>query len=622
MPEDTQTSSIDYSKLAIKAITTVMIGIVVFLLIWLGSFAAFQAWHAGRILPHIMAGTLDLGGLTPEEAGVKLYTQFTFSQNNKSRLILPDGSQETDLSALGIRLDAAATTMRAYQQGRNLLDGQWIALMFNLDPKGYQVKPQIIFDQQAAYDYLLQISRQVDQPAVEASLLLDGTRVIASPGSTGFVVDIPATIDLISQQILEGNLDQVTLVVEVVEPDLMDASPFTSIAEKVLSRSFLLRIPDSQADAGKTWEISPDELAPMLTFPKEIVNGSTTIKPRLHEMALTNLLARVSAESGIASENPRFIFNDDTRQLDLLTNAITGRQLNIEKSARAVQEAVSAGNHESGLVFNLIQPEVTDSATASALGITELVHEESSYFFGSSSARIHNIEIAASEFYGLLVAPGETFSMASAMGDVSLDAGYTEALIIFDGRTIEGVGGGVCQVSTTLFRAAFFAGFPIVERHPHAYRVSYYEKTAGNQRDPNLAGLDATVYVPIVDLKFTNDTPYWLLMETYINRSASRITWKFYSTSDNRSVQWHTTGPTNIVEPKKPKYTLNPKLEPGEIKQVDWEAQGADVRVNRSVYRDGSLILEDSFFTQYAPWRAVYEYGHGVDGIPTSNEED
>ena len=168
-------------------------------------------------------------------------------------------------------------------------------------------------------------------------------------------------------------------------------------------------------------------------------------------------------------------------------------------------------------------------ATASDLGITELVHEESSYFFGSSSARIHNIEVAAGEFHGLLIAPGQTFSMAASMGDVSLDAGYTEALIIFDGRTIEGVGGGVCQVSTTLFRAAFFAGFPIVERHPHAYRVSYYEKTAGNRRDPNLAGLDATVYVPIVDLKFTNDTPYWLLMETYVNRSASRITWKFYS---------------------------------------------------------------------------------------------
>ena len=94
---------------------------------------------------------------------------------------------------------------------------------------------------------------------------------------------------------------------------------------------------------------------------------------------------------------------------------------------------------------------------------------------------------------------------------------------------------------------AFFSGFPIVERHAHAYRVSYYEKDAGNQIDSRLAGLDATVYVPIVDFKFTNDTSNWLLMETYVNPTYRTIIWKFYSTSDNRTVDWETTGPTNIV---------------------------------------------------------------------------
>jgi len=264
---------------------------------------------------------------------------------------------------------------------------------------------------------------------------------------------------------------------------------------------------------------------------------------------------------------------------------------------------------------------VTDDVSANDLGITELIHQEHSYFFGSREPRIQNIEKAASEFHGLLVPPGATFSMAAAMGNITLDNGYKEDLIIYNGRTIEGVGGGVCQVSTTLFRAAFFAGFPIVERHPHAYRVSYYEKTANNSRDPNLAGLDATVFIPLVDLKFINDTPYWLLMETYVNRAANRLTWKFYSTSDGRQVEWQTSGPINIVEPKKPLYKLNEDLEPGEIKQVDWEADGADVRVDRYVYRDGMLINSDTFFTHYAPWRAVYEYGPGTEGIPEDGDE-
>src|SRR5690606_11121080 len=99
---------------------------------------------------------------------------------------------------------------------------------------------------------------------------------------------------------------------------------------------------------------------------------------------------------------------------------------------------------------------------------------------------------------------------------------------------------------------------------------------------PRLAGLDATVFVPIVDFKFRNDTPYWLLMETYVSNEA--ITWKFYSTKDGRSVDWNTTGPINIVDPPEPKYKENPELAQGEIKQVDWAAQGADITVDRTVY--------------------------------------
>ncbi len=163
-----------------------------------------------------------------------------------------------------------------------------------------------------------------------------------------------------------------------------------------------------------------------------------------------------------------------------------------------------------------------------------MIWSETSYFYGSSAERIQNIEAAARQYHGVLVAPGETFSMGAHLGDVSLDNGFAEALIIYGGRTIKGVGGGVCQVSTTLFRAVFNAGFPIVERTPHAYRVSYYEQNASGGVDPRLAGLDATVYFPLVDFKFTNDSPYWILMETYMGSGS--LTWKFYSTSDGRSV--------------------------------------------------------------------------------------
>jgi vancomycin resistance protein YoaR len=202
--------------------------------------------------------------------------------------------------------------------------------------------------------------------------------------------------------------------------------------------------------------------------------------------------------------------------------------------------------------------------------------------------------------------------MADALGDVSLDSGYSEALIIYGNQTIKGVGGGVCQVSTTLFRTAFFSGYPIVERHPHAYRVYYYELNAANQVVTRMAGLDATVYVPVVDFKFTNDTDNWLLMETYVNAAARKLTWKFYSTSDGRTVEWDTSGLQNIVEPEEAVYQENPDLDKGEINQIDWAVDGADVTVTRTVLRDGQVYLEDAFHTHYLPWRDVYEYGPGT----------
>ena len=199
--------------------------------------------------------------------------------------------------------------------------------------------------------------------------------------------------------------------------------------------------------------------------------------------------------------------------------------------------------------------------------------------------------------------------MGDTLGDVSLDNGYTEAPIIFGGRTIQGVGGGGGQVSTTLFRSAFFAGFPVVQRVPHAYRVSYYEQTA-YRRDPLLAGLDATVYFPLVDFTFTNESPYWLLMEKDV--SGYSLTWRLYSTYDERTVQWQTTGPQNIVPAPDPLFKENQDLNPGEIIRTDYAADGADVTVDRTVLKNGDAYIQDQFNKHYEDWQAVCEYAPGT----------
>jgi vancomycin resistance protein YoaR len=620
MQEDPSSDPTLFKRLAFQAFFAIFTGFFLFVFLWLGSITFDQILFSDKIMPGISIQGIALSSLTIDEASKKLSDKFAFTKTGEITLAYGDLIWQATPDQLGINLDIDASIMQAYEFGREGPLGSFLAYQLMSRRSNHDLPPIVTFDQQRAFDYLVQVSQAYDQPMREGSLELNGTQILAVPGQAGRMLDISASIASLTEQVKRGDFAIINLVLIQTQPEIMDASQFATAAQEILTIPFSLRIPDGQPDAGRAFNITPEEMAPMLVFTRQKQNGQTALIPEFRQELLIAFLNDLAARVNIWPKNARFIFNDETHQLDLLASSSNGRELDIQTSLSAIQSVLTQRQASAALTFNTISPEVNDSKTAVDLGITELVHTESSYFFSSSEARIQNIEKAASEFHGLLIPPGATFSMAANMGDVSLDNGYTEALIIFNGRTIEGVGGGVCQVSTTLFRTAFFAGFPINERHPHAYRVSYYEKTASGGRDPDLAGLDATVYVPLVDLKFTNDTPYWLLMETYVNRSTNLLMWKFYSTSDGRSVEWLTTGPVNTVEPKKPLYKLNTGLKTGEIKQVDWEAEGADIRVERSVYRDNALYFSDTINTHYEPWRAIFEYGPGTDGIPVQEE--
>ena len=444
------------------------------------------------------------------------------------------------------------------------------------------------------------ISQEIELPTIEASLSIQGTEVVASPGQIGRQVDIKATLDALAGPVSNFHDSDLELVIKELPPKVLDASAQAEIANELLSQPLRL----TAQDAGP-WTFEPAALADMLRF--EIVeDGDTaTYALMLDGGEMTAFLEPLIPELDRDPENARFIFNDDTHELDLIAPAVTGRTLDVNASLASIHADINLGKHEAPLVFVYEDPQIGDDVTAEELGISELVSDESTNFFRSSSSRIQNIKTASSAFHGLLVAPGETLSMADVLGDISLDTGYAEALIIYGDRTIKGVGGGVCQVSTTLFRAVFFGGYPIVERHPHAYRVSYYEKGSPS-RGP---GLDATVFVPVVDFKFTNDSQYWLLMETYVYNYT--LQWKFYSTSDGREVSWSRDISDEIDAPKD-LYKLNKDLDKGDINQIDWSADGMTVVVYRTVTRNGELLHQDTIRTRYLPWQAVYEYGPGT----------
>jgi vancomycin resistance protein YoaR len=575
----------------------------------------YQLWFLGRIFPGVTIGGVDVGGLSIAAASQKISELFRYPETGQIALHFDDQSWVVTPNQIGFFLDPQSSAKAAYLVGRK---GSLLALLaeqLGTWRYGRDVSLAVIFDERTALQNLDRFASTIDIAPVEASIILDGTNIRINSGQVGQQVDRYSTLAAIGRQVQSMQDGSIEMVVSDVAPNIMDVSAQAETVRRLLSQPFSLTLPPNQPDPIGPWQFEPSTWAGLLEFEKLVHEGKLSISVQMNEPALRAYLANLASTVFLDPKNPRFIFNDTTKLLDLKTPALIGRRLNIDNSIQAVQQAITNGQSSAELVFDYSNPPVTDDMTGAQLDITELIHQEISYFTGSNSDRAQNIAIASDRFLGLLVAPGEEFSMAKALGDISLDNGYTEALIIYGDRTIKGVGGGVCQVSTTLFRAAFFTGFPILERHAHAYRVSYYELTAYG-RDPSLAGLDATVYFPLVDLKFKNDSPYWLLMEVYVSKVHQTITWKFYSTSDGRTVEWNSTGLTNVVPAPQDVYRENPELQKDEIKQVEWKADGAFVRVNRTVTKDGAIYFQDLFSTQYEPWGAVYEYGPGT-AIPS-----
>jgi vancomycin resistance protein YoaR len=604
-----------------QILTAITGGLFIFTLLLVGVAIGFNINFAGKIYPGVAVAGVNLSGLEPAEAALELKTNLAYP--NQGKILFRDG-EKIWLSApsqVGFYLDHQSTAAAAYQYGRNGGPVERLIDQFSSWYLGATSPPFYVFDENAANSYLEGIAAQTDIQKVEASLGVEGVDVVVHSGQVGRHLNIPATLEQLNGQLQTLRDGEIQLIIDQDAPIILNVDEQAQLARQLLSKPLKITVPDSQEGDPGPWTFEPSDLVKMITIERVVDSDGEQYQVGLQTSELRSFLEGIAPELALNHQNARFIFNDDTRKLEVIEPAVVGRSLNVDGTIEAINKKLLDGDHKIALDIEYIDPEVGDNATAKQLGISELVSSRTSYFYGSSTERIQNITTAAGQFHGVLVPPGATFSMGEMLGDVSLDNGYAEAWIIFGNRTIQGVGGGVCQVSTTFFRTAFFGGFPVVERYPHAYRVGYYEQKADGGYNTSLAGLDATVYTPLVDFKFTNDTANWLLMETYVNQAARTLTWKFYSTSDGRSVEWHTTGLKNIVEPPDPLYEENPDLAKGQIKQVDWAVEGADVTVTRAVSRNGETLFEDTFTTHYMPWRAVHEYGPGTKGMPPKEDK-
>jgi vancomycin resistance protein YoaR len=256
-----------------------------------------------------------------------------------------------------------------------------------------------------------------------------------------------------------------------------------------------------------------------------------------------------------------------------------------------------------------VSPNIT-AETLPTLGIVELVGEGRSSYAGSAEYRITNIKAGAVRMDGVLIAPGEEFSFNRQLGEVDEANGFVQGYAIIGNSTQLEWGGGVCQDSTTVFRAAFWAGLPITERHTHACYINWYD--AYSFPDQAGPGMDAAIYTGVSDLKFVNDTGNWLLMEAIADDSTQTLTVRLYGTKPNRQV--YISGPhidNRVPPPSQPVYLSDATLPSGTIKQTDTSRAGMDIVVYRTIVEDGVELESEVFFTRFKAWPDVYVRGTG-----------
>ncbi|KKT34268.1 MAG: hypothetical protein UW21_C0002G0011 [Candidatus Woesebacteria bacterium GW2011_GWB1_44_11b] len=562
------------------------------ILIIAAPFAFFFFIYSGRVYPGISVAGISVGGKTPEEA-IKILGESVKKPDEITLASQGDNPQEFKIKTQSIELkyDLEETAARAYGLGRTGNVFFDLETIINSITSKTNLGLAIKINEEALQNHIFTVAGQVAIEPVFPSVKLVDDEIVVEKGKKGTNIDdVKLRADIgKALSLMESRL---TIPQEVVDPSISaeKADSLKKRAENLLKKSLTINFEFQKFDYHQEDLLS-------------------TLSPEGYNQELISQIIQEIAK-GVNREPQNPVFKFDQGRVEEFAPAKNGVRVKIDESKEKFQESLKKleEDQDEALAFEIpVEETPPDIKTSDIndLGIRELIGRGASTFRGSISSRIYNINLAATRLNGILVPPGETFSFNNALGDVSKLTGYREAYIIQDGKTVLGDGGGVCQVSTTLFRAVLDAGLPVIERRAHSYRVGYYEQDIG------APGLDATVYSPTTDFKFKNDTPAHILVQAYPNTKNYSLVFEFYGTSDGRISQVSKPVVYDTSPPPSDLYIDDPNLPAGTIKQIDWKAWGAKSKFSYSVTRNGETIIEKVFYSVYRPWQAKFLRGTG-----------
>ncbi|HNP74933.1 MAG TPA: VanW family protein [bacterium] len=600
-------------------IITILVAFFIMLTIAAGIIIAFEIQYRQKFFPGSKIGNISLGGLTPvqalenleqiteniEKEGIKIIYR---NHDDLYLKVTPMLSALTDpdLSRAIIDFDNHSAVYDAFAYGRN---GNWwqnikqqMTMLFT--DKKFKTKVEI--DEPTLKKNLQEQFSDLEQTVQNAKPLItwqgDNYRLDILPEQSGQSFDFAGAINELRANLEQLKNDQIELISVAAEPTVTksQAEQAKQLIEQVLSTTS----PQFQEE-NQTWIISKADLSTMLEFYRD----DNEIKLGINQDGFYEWLDKnIGTTLNVEPQDANIEMKDG--KVTKLTPHVVGKQVNRLAAYQQINQGLLSDNLSFTLTVDTALPKIV-TGDINDLGINEIVGTGQSNFAGSSQNRRHNIKNGASRLHGILIKPDEEFSLITALGNIDATTGYLPELVIKGSKTVPEYGGGLCQIGTTIFRAAMASGLPITERRNHSYNVSYYLENG-------LPGTDATIYIPHPDVRFINNTGHYILIQYRLE--GDNLYFDFWGTKDGRTAERTTPKVWGWTSPPPTKYIETTNLAPGQKRCTESSHQGVSAAFDYIItYADGT-IDKTTFSSYYRPWQAVCLIG--VEKLPEEETAD
>lgn len=550
-----------------------------------------SALYYNKVHAGVTVSGHPVGGLTRDEATAALTRLVKQAQDEPITLTSGDKTWPVMPGDVGTKIDvtgAVSAAMDVSRESNFLVDmGRRLGLFFR--DKDTALEGTV--DSELMDEVLAEVAKEIDMPPVNAGLIIDGTDVRMVEGQKGRVVDQAAVREELKTLLFTLHATELPVPMVLKEPEIQaeDGQGAVGQAKKMIASDLVLK------DGDKTWELTPEQIGAYMDFSTEDRNGVSTLVPYLSVEKMGPFFDKIAER--VLRKPVNATWKSDGQQAWVVP-AAKGRKLDRDETAKALTAAsLKTSGRAAKVVVTTTEPERT-TEKAESLGIHDKLGGFTTEWEGTED-RQTNVRITTEYANNVLLAPGEVYDFDKQVGPRTEKRGYKLAHgITGPGKLEDVLGGGICQVSTTLFNAAFFAGLEIVERKNHSIFIDHYPK-----------GRDATVSAESPNMRFRNDTDHYILVRGASNGITT--TFNIYGTKDGRKVSYTTSDFYSVDKMTKIEYKAS-WLGPGTTFIRMSGQDGKEIKVVRVVKaKDGSVIHKDTFVSKWKMIPQEVEVGTG-----------